>query len=111
MADRLGRVMGGGGSIRFGLPLPPSAFASMVLTRMTSLAISRSSASLRWGSSRGSESRIAMAGGTLHPLNILPMCPNHHRAMDRNRLAPAEMLKIQHMITAARENPLSRKIA
>lgn len=37
-------------------------------------------------------------GGTVSPENILPLCPNHHRLFDRNKLTEQELCKISHRI-------------
>lgn len=43
----------------------------------------------------------ACEGGTIHPSNILPLCPNHHRLFDQKKLNELELLKIQHRIMGA----------
>jgi hypothetical protein len=41
----------------------------------------------------------ASKGGTIHPSNILPLCPNHHRLFDKGILTMDEMAKISHRLS------------
>ena len=47
----------------------------------------------------------AKVGGTIHPDNILPLCPNHHRLFDHNLLTSIETDKISENIKQAFSNP------
>jgi len=46
-------------------------------------------------------------GGTIHPDNMLVLCPNHHRLFDGGALDEEEESKLAEKLIAARNNPLS----
>lgn len=47
-------------------------------------------------------------GGTIDPVNIIPLCPNHHRLFDRNLLNEGESEIIKPRIEKANQSPNSR---
>lgn len=49
----------------------------------------------------------ASTGGTIHPANIITLCPNHHSLMDSGRLTTEERDFLDDYIIRAWANPLS----
>lgn len=52
----------------------------------------------------------AALGGTIHFHNILPLCPNHHKLMDKNLLTEEEKAKIAGKIETARTSAFARRL-
>lgn len=48
-------------------------------------------------------------GGTIHPHNIVTLCPNHHTLFDRNLLTIEEAKKLIPVQQAARKSPYSTR--
>jgi endogenous inhibitor of DNA gyrase (YacG/DUF329 family) len=46
-------------------------------------------------------------GGSIHPDNIMPLCPNHHRLFDRNRLTEEEKKITDAALARAHASPYS----
>jgi hypothetical protein len=51
----------------------------------------------------------ARDGGTIHPDNIVPLCPNHHKLLDRSLLTPAESEMIADRVSVAHASEYARR--
>jgi predicted restriction endonuclease len=51
----------------------------------------------------------ASIGGTIHPHNIVALCPNHHTLMDRHLLTLEEEAILDNRLIAAWASPLAAR--